>query len=173
MRSKTIEMKAKRDDPSAIRDYLKKQNARFVGEDRQIDTYFNVPTGRLKLRESKYENFLVYYERQDSAQPKASHHVLHKVEPESSIKEMLTQSLGILCVVDKKREIYWLDNVKFHIDSVKELGQFFEIEAFEDTNHDETILRQQVDQYLKEFKVKTDDLVAGSYSDLILLLLKK
>ena len=172
MRSKTIEMKARRKDASDIRTFLKKQNARFVGEDKQVDTYFNVSTGRLKLRESRFENFLVYYERQDSAQPKISKHVLHKVEPESSIKEMLTQSLGVLCVVDKKREIYWLDNVKFHIDSVKELGDFFEIEAFEDKDHDETVLRQQVDQYLKEFNVKNDDLVAGSYSDLILLLKK-
>ena len=170
MRSKTIEFKARRNNPKLIRDYLKNNKARFIGEDRQIDTYFKVPTGRLKLRESKFENFLVYYERENTAEPKPSHHLLLKVEPESSIKEMLTQSLGVLCVVDKKREIYWLDNVKFHIDEVKDLGNFFEIEAFETAKHDETVLRKQVDQYLKEFKVNDNDLVPVSYSDLILLI---
>ena len=30
---------------------LQQLDAEFVGEDHQIDTYFNVPVGRLKLRE--------------------------------------------------------------------------------------------------------------------------
>jgi adenylate cyclase class IV len=35
----------------------------------------------------------------------------------------------MLVSVDKIREIYLIENVKFHLDSVAELGSFIEIEA--------------------------------------------
>ena len=38
--------------------------------------------------------------------------------------------------MDKKREIYFIHNVKFHIDNVKNLGTFIEIEAIDEyTKH--------------------------------------
>ena len=46
---------------------LKAQNPRFVGEDHQVDTYFNVPAGRMKLREGNIENSLIHYDRVNTA----------------------------------------------------------------------------------------------------------
>jgi adenylate cyclase class IV len=46
-----IEIKAKSTDQNRVRDVLKSRNADFKGVDHQIDTYFNVNFGRLKLRE--------------------------------------------------------------------------------------------------------------------------
>ena len=45
-----VEIKARCDNHEKIREILKSKSANFKGTDHQIDTYFNVPNGRLKLR---------------------------------------------------------------------------------------------------------------------------
>ena len=57
-----VEIKARCAQPDQIHQILKAQNARFVGIDHQIDTYFNVAEGRLKLREGNIENQLIFYQ---------------------------------------------------------------------------------------------------------------
>ena len=90
--------------------------------DEQTDTYFNVPNGRLKLREGNIENNLIFYERSNQAGPKNSHFHLVKIEDAKGLKEVLAKSMGVKVVVKKKREIYYINNVKFHIDEVPGLG---------------------------------------------------
>jgi len=169
MKRLSIEIKAKRDDCGRIREILKSRNADFKGTDHQIDTYFKVNSGRLKLREGNIENFLIFYKRGDQEGPKQSDIILSKYDPKSSLKETLAKSLGVLVVVDKKREIYFLENVKFHIDTVVNLGTFVEIEAIDS---DGTIgrekLLEQCNEYLGLFNIAKEDLVSVSYSDLLL-----
>ena len=56
-----VEIKARTKRLSAIRDYLLNHGAEFIGVDEQTDTYFDVGSGRLKLRQGKIENNLIYY----------------------------------------------------------------------------------------------------------------
>lgn len=166
-----IEIKAKSDNSDKIRQILKDKSARFEGIDHQVDTYFNAPKGRLKLREGNIENHLIHYFRGNQAGPKKSEVLLYKTTPESSLKDILKTSLGILTVVDKKREIYFLENVKFHIDVVKNLGHFIEIEAIDtDGSISEEKLLKQCQFYIELFGIKNADLVEVSYSDLLLAL---
>ena len=51
-----IEFKARAKDIAALETILQQHDPRFIGEDHQVDTYFNVQTGRLKLREGNIEN---------------------------------------------------------------------------------------------------------------------
>lgn len=164
-----IEIKAKSNNQGAIREILKSKNADFAGVDHQIDTYFKVANGRLKLREGKIENHLIHYQRENKEGPKQSDVTLFKSDTKSSMKEILTKALGILVVVDKKREIYFIDNVKFHIDVVSDLGTFIEIEAIdnEGTIKKEKLL-EQCQFFLDLFKISQEDLVSVSYSDLLL-----
>jgi len=67
-----VEIKARCEDPRHIRDYLLSNHAIFKGTDTQRDTYFNVPNGRMKLRQGKIENALIHYNRTDQAGPKAT-----------------------------------------------------------------------------------------------------
>ncbi len=164
-----VEIKAKCADPSFIRTYLLEKGAVAKGTDQQTDTYFNVPNGRLKLREGTIENNLIYYERQDQAGPKQSHFHLVKIPDAAALKEVLTKASGVKVVVQKKREIYYIDNVKFHIDEVPGLGSFVEIEAgniLADLTQEK--LQEQCAVYLKELKIKEEDLVELSYSDLLM-----
>jgi len=54
-----VEIKAKSDKQSKIRELLNSNKAISKGTDHQIDTYFNVKHGRLKLREGNIENNLI------------------------------------------------------------------------------------------------------------------
>ena len=163
-----VEIKARCSDPSFIRNYLKNNGADFKGVDEQTDTYFTVSNGRLKLREGNIENNLIFYNRSNQTGPKSSHFHLVKIEDAIGLKEVLERSCGIKMIVRKRREIYYIDNVKFHIDDVPGLGSFIEIEAGDVlANKTEAELLDQCDFYLKEFGTREEDLVAESYSDMM------
>jgi predicted adenylyl cyclase CyaB len=164
-----VEIKARCKTPEKIEEFLQQRKARFIGMDHQIDTYFKSGNGRLKLREGNIENSLIYYDRDNTSGPKTSKVLLYKTKPDSSLKEILTKSNGVLCVVDKKRKIFFIENVKFHIDTVKGLGRFVEIEAIDETGDiGKEKLQKQAEYYLNMFHIQQEDLVAVSYSDLLI-----
>jgi len=169
-----IEIKARCQNPDHVRYILKDRNAHFKGLDHQIDTYFNCQNGRLKLREGNIEHHLIHYDRADQAGPKKSIVTLYRPQPDSALKEILIKSLGILVVVDKKREIYFIDNIKFHIDTVIGLGSFVEIEAIDNTGDiGQEKLQKQCEDNIKLFRIQPDDLIESSYSDMLLQLKNK
>jgi adenylate cyclase class 2 len=85
----------------------------------------------------------------------------------NSIRAILTAALGVLTVVDKRREIYFVGNVKVHLDRVRGLGKFVEVEAI---SRDAGLskVRQQALQFQKLFGIAGEDIVPQSYSDLVI-----
>jgi adenylate cyclase class 2 len=164
-----IEIKARTSNTAAIRQYLLQQGADCKGTDHQTDTYFIVPHGRLKLRQGSIENNLIYYERNDQPGPKQSDFQLVPVADGAPLKALLTKALGVKVVVAKKREIWFIDNVKFHIDELDSLGDFVEIEA-SNKNADIPVgtLHEQCNRYMQAFGIRDEDLVFNSYSDMLL-----
>jgi predicted adenylyl cyclase CyaB len=166
-----VEIKARCKQADLIRQYLLDHAADFKGTDLQTDTYFHSPQGRLKLREGNIENNLIYYERDNQAGPKSSHFQLVKIADAAGLKQVLTQSMGIKVVVQKQRDIYYINNVKFHLDEVPGLGAFVEIEAgnmLADLTHE--ALQAQCAFYMAAFAIQQEDLMEVSYSDLLLAL---
>jgi adenylate cyclase class 2 len=169
MKRLIIEIKAKSKNQDRIREILKSKRADFKGIDHQVDTYFNVNCGRLKLREGRIENSLIFYNRENKQGPKQSDVILFETKSESPLKEILTKALGVLVTVDKQREIYFIDNVKFHIDTVEELGIFIEIEAIDkDNSISREKLSEQCQSFLDLFQIAQENLISVSYSDLLL-----
>ena len=168
-----VEFKARCANLKHVRLVLKDHQAEYKGQDRQRDTYFHAPHGRLKLREGSIENALIYYEREGISAPKDSIVNLVDLQARSpmikTLKQLLTQAFGVLVVVDKFREIYFVGNVKIHLDQVKDLGAFVEIEAM-DGNGDigREHLEQQCQHYILEFGIRPEQLVSCSYSDMLL-----
>ena len=164
-----FEFKAKAAQLDNLEKKLLTLDPRFIGEDNQVDTYFNVSKGRLKLREGNIENSLIYYERTNTAGAKQSDILLYHHKPDKALKEILIKSNGIKVVVNKRRKIYFIDNVKFHFDFVKSLGTFVEVEAI-DSNGDVGIdkLKEQCEFYAAFLGITATDYIAFSYSDMIL-----
>ena len=164
-----IEFKARVLDPYKTELFLQSLNPVFKGEDRQVDTYFNVTIGRLKLREGNIERALIWYNRPNDASSKKSEVLLYKHQPDAALKEILVKLHGIKVVVDKTRRIYFIDNVKFHFDEVQGLGKFIEVEAIDVSGELEIEkLQEQCDYYAALLGVEAEDYIAVSYSDLLL-----
>lgn len=164
-----VEFKARHANIAAAEKILLQHNPRFAGEDHQIDTYFNVPTGRLKLREGTVEQALIFYERSNTASAKQSNVILYEHKADAALKQVLTASLGVKIVVDKRRRIYFLDNVKFHFDTVAGLGEFVEVEAIDkDGSTGTEKLKAQCDFYQRLLAINAADFLPGSYSDMLL-----
>ncbi|HSI20688.1 MAG TPA: class IV adenylate cyclase [Verrucomicrobiae bacterium] len=164
-----VEIKARAKDHKKIRALLLERKAEAKGTDHQVDTYFIVPNGRLKLREGNIENSLIFYNRPNQEGPKLSEIVFHDFDPKENLKEVLVKALPTKVVVDKQREIYFIGNLKFHLDTVEGLGTFVEIEArdYENVIGKEK-LHEQCQEYVTLFGINEKDLLATSYSDLLL-----
>ena len=164
-----IEFKAKAIDSVVLEEKLLSLNPKFIGEDHQRDTYYDVHFGRLKLREGNIENALIWYQREDIAGAKQSDILLYKHSPDEALKQILVKLHGVKIVVDKIRKIYFVDNVKFHFDRVEGLGTFIEVEAIDSTGEfgiDK--LKEQCDFYINFFDIKPNDFMKKSYSDMML-----
>lgn len=171
MNIRNVEFKARVEALEKYEQQLLTLNPLFKGTDHQIDTYFHVPKGRLKLREGNIENALINYDREDHAGSKLSSVILYRHQPDPALKAILTHQLGIKMVVDKVRKIYFIENVKFHFDQVKGLGTFLEVEAIDnDGQYSLEKLQEQCDRYQNMFDLEPHQLMRHSYSDLLMQL---
>jgi adenylate cyclase class 2 len=151
-----VEFKARIDDIDAMRDKLRTLSPRELGLDHQRDIYFEVPEGRLKLREGGIEQSLIYYRRSNEASTRDSHVVYANVENTAELRSVLTAALPVLGMVEKDREIYYVGDTKIHLDRVQSHGCFLEVEA---PNPEEA------SRFFAFFGIKAEDLEGRSYSD--------
>lgn len=167
-----IKARASKEQQEKIKNFLKKNNAKFIGIDNQVDTYFKTKEGRLKIRNGNIENSLIFYQREDKKNSKQSNIEIYQLPKNSRLEKIIRGTQEILVVVNKKRGIYFIDNVKFHIDNVKELGRFVEIEAMSRSNIPLKKIKEQCEYYKSAFEIRDEDLIKGSYSDMLLEKLK-
>jgi predicted adenylyl cyclase CyaB len=134
----------------------------------QVDVFFRVAHGRLKLRQSiPGRAELISYERLDQTTAKRSTYSRYFTNQPEELHQLLAQSLGVLGVVRKTRRLYHVGQTRIHWDEVEGLGEFLEVEVvLRAVQSDEegiciaAELRQQLG-------VHEDDLIAGAYLDLL------
>ena len=137
---------------------------------RQIDTYFHCPRGRLKLRVIDGAGAeLIYYERPDQSGPKGSDYYRIPVGDPEAMRAALAAALGTRVVVDKRREVFLVENVRIHLDDVAGLGTFLEFEAVLEQGMSDDAGHAQLARLTGEFGLGEADLCALSYSDLALI----
>ena len=165
-----VELKAKADSLDGYRKRLQELKADHIGTFHQTDTYFKVPKGRLKLRETEETRKaqIVYYEREDIPGPKTSRVFLLELQEPKFFKSFLHRTLETKIVVDKTREIYRYQGTQIHLDKVKNLGTFIEFERRTEGTAEATSKdRETLEALMKTLGINTKDLIEGSYSDLL------
>ena len=132
----------------------------------QVDTYFDAPRGRLKLREiNGTEAQLIHYDRLDQAKPHASDYVIAPVADPAALKEALGRALGIRTVVEKQRELYLWGHTRVHLDEVVGLGSFLELETVI-TDQTQEEAERECREVQEALGIGEEALIAGSYADL-------
>lgn len=163
-----IELKARCEDLTRLRDVCKELGAEGQEPDRQIDTYFRVARGRLKLRESLLSGAeLIFYTRADVAGIRESYYTTCPVGDPETLKTILKEALGVWAVVAKRREIFVMGNVRIHLDKVQELGAFIELEGVVENPTELAYVADEVRSLQQALGIEGSSLVSESYSDLI------
>ncbi len=162
-----VELKARYEDLGKARALL--SGAEKVGTFRQVDTYFALGDRRLKLRavEGRAEGQLVYYERPDASGVKESLVLLADVPDAAAVLDILRRTFPVKAEVRKTREIYRLEGVQVHLDTVQGLGKFIEFEKIVSGEAERAAGRTQLDSLQAYFQIDPEDLMASSYSDLL------
>ena len=163
-----LELKARCSDLAVAAQRAQEFGARRAGRERQTDTYFQVPHGRLKLREIEDQPaVLIWYDRADRSSPKSSHYVLVPILDPVQLKAALTAALGVRGVVQKRREIWLYQNARIHLDQVVGLGCFLEFEAVLAEEMETPAAQALLDRLGASLGIQAADCVAGSYADLL------
>jgi adenylate cyclase class IV len=166
---RNLELKAVDPDPERSLRTCKGLGAEDRGTLLQLDTYFNVPKGRLKLRQERDAvSHLIAYERSDAAVQRESRYRIVEVPEGSHLRAALAGVLGIAAVVRKSRRLFLCDGVRIHLDSVEGLGDFIELEAVADPG-DEDLRRHEarLSDLRHAFEIEGAELIGESYCDLV------
>jgi len=163
-----ITIKARCYDPAKTEAILLEQGAAYVGLDVQTDTYYQTDYGKLKHRQGAIENVLIHYNRRFSGNAYQTEVFLYLKNPGEKTIAQICGGQKELAQVKKLRKIYFIENVKLHIDYLEELGHFVEIEAIDlDGSFGTDMLQQQCNYYKELLQIEEDDLVTSAYTDLI------
>ncbi len=172
MTAKNVELKAKCENLDRATGTARSLGADDADQLVQVDTYFDCADGRLKLREissreSGSSAELIWYTRPDNQAARTSHyHVVHVPCPDA-VRTSLGTGLGIRVVIRKTRHLWLWHNVRIHLDTVQQLGDFLEFEAVLEAGQDETDGYRQLEELCEAFAVAPDDIIGESYSDLL------
>jgi len=171
-RHRTVELKARVRNLGDVRGRLAELGAEPAGTFRQVDVYFEVPKGRLKLREVKGEEGggveLVYYEREDVTGPRECHAFVLGIREPARFKGLLERVLKTGAVVKKVREIYRHQGTQIHLDRVKGLGAFVELERETPASH--RAIREgrfELERLMEALGISPQSLEELSYGDLV------
>lgn len=164
MKNKEVEFKFKitQEQKSILENDLKK-TAKFLGQTRQIDTYY-IPKFKsfeingetmecLRIREVDENKTLCYKKIHREVTPVYCDEYELKIEDKAEMEKILfALDFEIQMVIDKTRKTYRKDNLEFDFDEVKDLGELLEVEL--KGNEEDTEI---VFEFLKPYGLSRED----------------
>ena len=134
----------------------------------QGDTFFKCKNGRLKLRTfSKTKGELIFYKRANESGPKECFYLKSETPEPSVLRESLILAYGAAGRVQKRRLLYFKGRTRIHVDQVKGLGDFLELEVVLDDNETNESGIEEAMLLLSQLNVADSQLVETAYVDLL------
>ena len=134
----------------------------------QDDSFFNVPQGRLKLRQfADGSAELIHYHRADSPDTKASDYVRVPVPDPAALREALARACGLLGRVQKQRLLLMAGPTRIHLDRVAGLGDFLELEVVLADGQSDAEGAASAEALMDSLGLADAHRLAGSYLDLM------
>lgn len=161
-----VEFKCELRDLQLARSILRAKEGSFIGELKQTDTYFRIPSGRLKRRDCEGDPVeYIFYDRANRSQPKISHFVIYS-EPQAMERFGLAP-LPVWVVVRKTRELWMIGNSRIHLDRVESLGNFAEFEALVCRDHNIARCHESIAELRRLLAPALGEPIDCSYSDML------
>jgi adenylate cyclase class IV len=163
---RNIELKARDRDPAGSIETCQALDAEAKGTIWQRDSYFDVPFGGLKLREEDPGRpHLIQFERADEARQRESRYRIIEVDDAPALLAALTAAVGLTVVVAKRRQLFLWQDVRIHLDDVKHLGTFIELEAVAPSDSDLRHEHALISQLRTTFAITDERLIAVGYAE--------
>jgi predicted adenylyl cyclase CyaB len=134
----------------------------------QDDTFFACENGRLKLRAfSKDDGELIFYRRTDQRGPKESYYLRAPTSAPDALRHLLSQAYGQGKRIQKRRILFYSGRTRIHLDDVKGLGHFLELEVvLEESEPAEAGIREANDIMMR-LSIEQTQLIDAAYVDLL------
>jgi len=140
---------------------------------RQVDTYFAVRQGRLKVREFEDERGqrgaeLIAYARPDETGSRWSNYqrVQLDIDTIDEMRRALESACGVSATIEKRREVAILRRTRLHLDRVAGLGCFVELETVAGAGDGDGALAQEHSAIIRALGLSDRAVIDGSYGDL-------
>lgn len=158
-----LELKVKINSIKKLEKLAKTASAEFKGVLKQKDVYFKNKKGLLKLRIENGACCLIKYLRDEKGKRWSNYEIL-KLEGKN-IEEYLKDILAVEVVVEKNRKLYVYKDTRIHLDEVKNLGKFLELETVvtKNKNHAE----KEFYEVVKMLNLDLTKQIKASYRNLL------
>jgi predicted adenylyl cyclase CyaB len=134
----------------------------------QTDVFFPGGPARLKLRIlGPGFGELIRYQRPDGTEPRISEYSIARTSDPYVLLQILSEALGAIGTVEKKRLVFLVGQTRIHIDRVEGLGDFLEFEVVLRPEQTEAEGYEIVRSLTAEFGLDPSQLVAQAYIDLL------
>lgn len=161
-----LELKIKVDSHSELIEKIIDNGGKFVETLNQKDIYYSFKKGLLKLRVQNGEYELIKYIRNEKEGERWSDYSLLFLKGDN-IESYLADVFKIETIVEKDRKLYIYKNTRIHLDNVKELGEFLELETVvKEITQSEA--RFEFDEVVKFLNLDLNKQIRKSYRDLII-----
>jgi len=131
----------------------------------QKDVYYSVPNGLLKLRIENGNESLIFYNRNEKDRNRWSDFEVLKFANGNGEK-FFNNLFDLEIIVVKKRELFYYDDTRIHLDTVKYLGKFLELETF--VINGKADAKKRFEKIKNLLKLDESKQIRKSYRDLLM-----
>jgi len=163
--AKNLELKLQIENLQHMIEKAEQIGAKFVKVLNQKDIYYKYDAGLLKLRIQNCEAELIKYNRDESGEERWSEYYVLKI-CDSNPEEFFNKLFQTEVSVEKKRNLFLYKNTRIHIDEVKNLGHFIELETV--VAGDDKNSKKEFDEVVSKLKLNLNFQIRKSYRDLLI-----
>ncbi len=144
---------------------IKENNCEFKAELNQKDVYYRIKEKLLKLRIENGSCSLIKYLRDENAKDRFSNYEVLNIS-NADAEKFFNDIFESYATVEKKRLLYLYDNTRIHLDEVKYLGKYLELETLVIAGEKDAIKR--FNNVVDFLNLDVSKQIKASYKDLIL-----
>lgn len=158
-----LELKIQVKSHSSYTKKLKLIKAKYCGMLNQKDIYYKFHGDLLKLRIENGSYFLIKYLRDEKRKRWSEYHILelNGSDPEKYLSDIFS----IESTVEKKRKLFLFNNTRIHLDVVKGLGYFLELETVVVKKKSDS--QKEFDNVVKMLDLDLSKQIRKSYKNLL------
>jgi predicted adenylyl cyclase CyaB len=160
-----LELKIRLTKHQNLKKILRRIGASNKGVLKQKDIYYSIPEGLVKLRVENGKESLIYYKRNENRKNRWSDFDYIKFA-DGKGEKFFNKIFEVEVIVYKNRELFIYDNTRIHLDTVRSLGSFLELETL--VINGKADARKRFNTILELLGLDLSKQIRKSYRDLLL-----